>query len=218
MDYFSMNNAEFFNFEDLWPYLDDKATTHPMHKEYFLQDTWCAKKILKKNPEFHVDVGSTTLLVGFLSQFTKTYSVDIRPIPVELPGLISKNGSVLEMPFESDSIPSLSSLCVLEHIGLGRYGDPLDPEGSFKAFRELQRVLKKNGDLYISVPITNSDMVFYNAHKTFSYKTILNHFSSLALQEMLFVHRDRIYTLEEKETFMDSYSEYTFGLFHFRKP
>ena len=43
-------------------------------------------------------------------------------------------------PFGDRSVPSLSCLHVVEHVGLGRYGDPLDPQGSIKAMRELQRV------------------------------------------------------------------------------
>ena len=39
------------------------------------------------------------------------------------------------------------SLCTLEHLGLGRYGDTLDFEADDKAFREMMRVLKPGGHL-----------------------------------------------------------------------
>jgi hypothetical protein len=34
---------------------------------------------------------------------------------------------------------------VVEHIGLGRYGDPIDPDGDLKAISELKRVVQKRG-------------------------------------------------------------------------
>ena len=59
-----------------------------------------------------------------------------------LEGLSAKSGSVLQLPFKADEVPCLTTMCVLEHIGLGRYGDPLDPLGTKKAVEEIKRVIK----------------------------------------------------------------------------
>jgi SAM-dependent methyltransferase len=96
--------------------------------------------------------------------------VDIRPLALSLNTLNFRKGSILDLPFENDSVESLSSLCVVEHIGLGRYGDPLDPSGSEKAVAELCRVIRPNGHLYISVPIDDRNRVFFNAHRAFEEK------------------------------------------------
>ena len=56
-------------------------------------------------------------------------------------------GSVLDLTFEDNSIESLSSLCIVEHIGLGRYGDIIDSFGSEKAINELKRVVKLGGTI-----------------------------------------------------------------------
>jgi|TARA_B110000037_G_scaffold217911_1_gene279885 hypothetical protein len=50
---------------------------------------------------------------------------------------------------------SLSCLHTLEHFGSGRYGDKIDPVGHIKGFQNLVKMLKKNGILYISFPISN---------------------------------------------------------------
>ena len=78
--------------------------------------------------------------------------MDIRPAELSLPGLTPREGSVLCLPYADNSLESLSCLHVVEHIGLGRYGDPIDPLGTMKALKELSRVVAKGGDLYFSLP------------------------------------------------------------------
>ena len=89
---------------------------------YFYQDTWAFHQIARRRPARHVDVGSTALLVGCLAAMIPTLSVDIRPLAVAIPGLTSISGLITRLPFTEDSLESLSALCVVEHIGLGRYG------------------------------------------------------------------------------------------------
>ena len=75
---------------------------------------------------------------------------------------------------------------MLEHIGLGRYGDPIDPQGTEKAATELQRVLAPGGDLYLSLPIEKESRVFLrplSRHFVGHRREIL---SSLPLQIHLF--------------------------------
>jgi len=115
---------------DLQPALGEATAITAISYGYFYQDTWCAGKIFQTKPARHVDVGSTALLVGVLSQFVPVVSVDVRPLDVVLPGLEARKGTSTDMPFEDGSIDSLSSICVIEHIGLGRYGDVLDPDGT----------------------------------------------------------------------------------------
>ncbi|MEM4197124.1 MAG: DUF268 domain-containing protein, partial [Candidatus Anstonellaceae archaeon] len=138
---------------EYFPCLFDNLNYTPIEPTYFYQDCWAAKHIFDMKPSHHYDVGSSVKTMGIISQFTPVTMIDIRPIELELPNLFFKRGSILELPFEDNSIESLSSLCVVEHIGLGRYGDPLDPFGSEKAIKELKRVLKPGGVLLLSVPI-----------------------------------------------------------------
>ena len=102
--------------------------------------------------------------------------IDIRPIELQLRGLTFIEGSILNIPAEDKSILSLSSLCVIEHIGLGRYGDVIDAFGSEKAAKELQRILKVGGNLYLSVPVDSACRIYFNAHRAFTRATLLNYF------------------------------------------
>lgn len=70
----------------------------------------------------------------------------------------------------------------VEHVGLGRYGDKIDPDGDVKAMKELQRVLSPGGNLLFVVPVGKEKLQF-NAHRIYSYEQIINNFSSLKLKE-----------------------------------
>jgi len=99
--------------------------------------------------------------------------VDIRPLKISVPNLTMITGSILDLPFEDSSVEFLTSLCVIEHVGLGRYGDPIDPLGSEKSFREISRVLMKGGFFMFSVPVENGNTIYFNAHRAFSRTYIL---------------------------------------------
>ena len=137
--------------------------------------------------------------------------VDIRPINLQLNNLHFKKGSILNLPFDDNSIDSLSSLCVVEHIGLGRYGDDIDPYGSEKAINELIRVMKKGGVLLLSVPIDSQNTVYFNAHRAFTRNYILDLFQNLHLMEEKYHYGDKMYSSYDKNKGFGT------GFFMFRK-
>jgi hypothetical protein len=69
---------------------------------------------------------------------------------------------------------SVSCLHAIEHFGLGRYGDPVDPNGHLKGFRNIVDMVKPNGTLFISFPIGKKNEVHFNAHRVFHPKDIFN--------------------------------------------
>lgn len=196
---------------DIYPRLFDRTATTGIDPVYFYQDTWCAKKIFKSKPAHHYDIGSKAELVGTISQFIPTTMVDIRPLEVTLPELSFIKGDILNLPLKNDEVASLSSICVIEHVGLGRYGDSLDPFGSEKAAKELVRVLAPGGSLYISVPVDSDNKVYFNAHRTFTRDYILKIFSPLTLVEEKYV-----YGYELTNTYNPAQGFGT-GLYHFKK-
>jgi SAM-dependent methyltransferase len=120
------------------------------------------------------------MLINALSATTKTVFVDYRPLRVHLANLDPVAADITRLPFADGSIPSLSCLHVIEHVGLGRYGDSLDAKGSEKGAFELQRVLKPGGRLYLSVPVGRQKVCF-NAHRVFAPSTILSLLPALKL-------------------------------------
>ena len=214
--YRRMPGGEGARWSDWYPALRDRTTVTPVDLNYFYQDTWAAGKILAARPKLHVDLGSTALLVGILARSTQVISVDVRPLSVALDGLVTCAGTGVALPFRDRSIRSLSSLCVLEHIGLGRYGDQIDPQGTEKTAAELQRVLAPGGDLYLSVPIEKESRVYFNAHRAFSMTTVTKMMGELGLEEAVFVQGHRKLSPREIDT-LDCHRSMVFGLFHFRR-
>lgn len=53
------------------------------------------------------------------------------------------------------------SVSSFDHDGLGRYGDPLDPEGDLKAMSNAMGILKPGGIMLLTVPI-GPDLVVFN--------------------------------------------------------
>lgn len=178
----NIKNNNFICFK-LEPCLSDKVSHTPIDPVYFYQDTWAARKIYELKPLHHYDVGSSAKTIGILSQFTPVTMIDIRPLPIALPGLDFIQGSILNLPFDDNSITSISSLCVVEHIGLGRYGDPIDSFGSEKAIVELKRVVKVAGVIIFSVPVDRVNTVYFNAHRAFTRDYVLNLLDGFELVE-----------------------------------
>lgn len=181
-------------------------------------------KIIENRPEIHYDIGSR--IDGFIAHLQaakiQTSLIDIRPLNNTLPyvGFTQADATSLE-GIPDNSIGSISALCSLEHFGLGRYGDSVDPEACFKAFKAIQRVLKKGGHCYISVPIGKEHLEF-NAHRVFYAQTVIDAFNDCDLaeffsntleKEMKMILVDNIHQFDKE---MDSRG-CRFGLFEFIK-
>jgi SAM-dependent methyltransferase len=200
-------------------YDEDGAT----RLEYFWQDLLTARMIHDAQPEKHVDVGS--LVEGFVAHvasFREIEVFDIRPIASIIPGVTFRQVDFMQ-PLEgmADYCDSLSCLHALEHFGLGRYGDRIDPSGAERGLANMAALLRENGTFYLSVPIGTSRVEF-NANRVFDPRTIveLARENSLQLAALTVIHRDGI----AKECVPDAMQlselareRYALGLFVFLK-
>ena len=151
------------------PCLHDKNEEGGVSRgEYFLQDLYVARKIYQKKPEKHVDIGSR--LDGFVTHvasYREIEVIDIRPINSNIPGIKFHQMDMMSVENDLQSYcDSISCLHTLEHFGLGRYGDPLDVEGHIKGLKNIAKLLKKSGFLYLSVPI-GVERIEFNANRVF---------------------------------------------------
>jgi hypothetical protein len=200
---------------DISPFLDDKTNQTSFDPHYFYQGFWAFKRIKESCVQNHVDVGSEIKWAGILSSITRVRFIDIRPFETDLQDLIVEKGDILRLSFSDNSVNSLSCLHVAEHVGLGRYGDNIDPEGTKQACRELSRILAFNGCLYFSVPV-GKQKTFFNAHRIHSPFTIIDYFEDLKLIELSGV-TDTGRFIENIDINILVNSNYACGLFLFRK-
>jgi hypothetical protein len=185
--YRKLSGIENIRLLDSHPCLSDRKPLTPFDPHYFHQGAWLARKLVQSRPALHVDIGSSTQLVGVLSALCRFVFMDYRPLRASISNLISVQGDITFLPFATHSVESISCLHVVEHIGLGRYGDPLDPRGTEKAAKELERALKPGGKLYLSLPIGRRRVCF-NAHRVFSPGHIPSKlFNQLKLHDFTYV-------------------------------
>jgi hypothetical protein len=213
--YTSLNGAEPLKLFNLFPMIHENTKQTNFDPQYFYQNIWACNKIFSSHTKHHYDIGSSTYLIGLLTAFTKVTFVDIRPLKTKVKNLDSQSGDILHLPFKKNSIASFSCLHVAEHIGLGRYGDALDPYGTKKACSELSRVLSRGGRLYFSLPVGKPRLCF-NAHRIHSPKQILEYFPDLKLIELSGVD-DRGNFIEHIDSHILENSDYACGLFEFTK-
>ena len=214
--YSSMPNSETIRWADAYPQVHDRTSTTPIDKHYFYVNGWAMRRIVATAPRFHVDVASQVIFPNLLGGVMPVVFVDYRRLEAKLTGLQCVGGSLLALPFADRSVASLSCLHVIEHVGLGRYGDPLDPEGTRKAAQELARVLAPGGNLFLTIPVGQPRLCF-NAHRIHSAEFIRDLFPHLDLIEFSGIHDDRTY-VERVELAEFRESEYACGLYWFRRP
>ena len=214
--YQRLPGAECLRLRDADPRLSDRLPASPYDPHYFHQAIWTAERIFARDPAKHVDVGSELLFVGMLAARLPVTFVDIRPLEVQVAKLHSIAGNVLALPFPNRSLPSVSCLHVVEHVGLGRYGDELDPAGTRRALLELQRVLAPGGDLYVSLPVGRPRVAF-NAHRVHDPRDVVGWIEAADLVEFTLVDdHGRLRpeaSLEEAATM-----RYGCGFYWFRAP
>lgn len=199
----------------LAPQLMDKTKTTHFDAHYFYQQLWVFEKVLKSKVTRHVDVGSTFEMSGYISKITKAEFVDIRPLEVNIDNLKPVDGSIEKLPYKNGELKSVSCLHVIEHIGLGRYGDKLDPKGPEKAISELKRVLSSGGRLYLSTPVGKSRL-YFNAHRVFDPEYIIKRFSGLTLLEFSMVDDNGVF-IKNADIDLAKEQNYACGMFCFEK-
>jgi len=171
------------SWKNRYPCLDDKSLITPFDRHYIYHIAWAARILSRTKPKRHVDISSSLYFSSIVSAFIPVDFYDYRPPELKLSNLSVGKADLLSLPFKNESIFSLSCMHTVEHVGLGRYGDQLDPEGDLKAIKELVRVLASNGSLLFVVPIGRKPKIMFNAHRIYSYEQILKYFPQLHLKE-----------------------------------
>lgn len=201
--------------KDSYPQLHDSGNKSTYDPHYYYSTAWVFRRIIENCPKMHLDIGSVLMLSSLLSAVCPVCFFDIRPLFTKLNNLYPVGGDILSLPFANKSVSSLSCVHVLEHIGLGRYGDNLDDKGTFNALKEIDRIMMPSGKLYLALPIGKEKLCF-DAHRIFKTSTIIKACSSFDLIEFSGITDDGDFKQNISLNYFDQ-SEYACGLFLFEK-
>ena len=160
---------------DRSPFLDDSTPSTGFDRHYVYHTAWAARVLARLKPDQHVDISSSLFFCGLVSAFVHVRFYDYRPPALQLDNLEVDRADLTCLPFADGSIASLSCMHVVEHVGLGRYGDRLQVDGDLVALRELQRVVAPGGSLLLVVPVGRPRIQF-NAHRIYSHRQVLEQF------------------------------------------
>jgi SAM-dependent methyltransferase len=205
--------------EEIHPCLDDRSSETPFDRHYTYHPAWAARVLARTRPVKHVDISSILCFSAIVSAFIPVDFYDFRSVPLRLNNLNSASADLTRLGFADNSVISLSSMHVIEHIGLGRYGEPLDPDGDLKAIRELCRVLAPGGDLMVAVPVGRA-RIQYNAHRVYDDGEFRGYFAGLELVEFALIPDGQapMGLIQDAAGDLVNAQEYGCGCYWFRKP
>ncbi len=178
------------SFNDLWPCLNDKTPETDYERHYVYHIAWAARCVKELNPKLHVDIGSRLFFCAMLSAFVPTDFYDYRPADIALSDLGSYKGDLTNLPFKDNELQSVSCLHTLEHIGLGRYGDPIDANGDLTAMKELARVTAPGGSLLVAMPMGKEMRIQFNAHRIYTYDAIVSYFPGFTVRNFSYISEE----------------------------
>jgi hypothetical protein len=145
---------------------------------YFLQDLLCSQFVLQQPAGSHLDIGSR--VDGFVAQVAASRPLellDLRPLPINsFPQIRFRQGDILEPPADLKGAYALvTSLHALEHVGLGRYGDPIAPNGFERAVGQASALVAPGGLLLLTLPVAQQPRhcVEFNSQRLFSNQLLL---------------------------------------------
>jgi SAM-dependent methyltransferase len=197
--------------------LNDNTAATSFDPHYVLHTSWAARVLAKTIPKAHMSFGDSLYFVGIASAFTSMTFCDLRKSELPFPDIQQHTADLTRLPSSwSDTLQSVSCMHVLEHIGLGRYGDALDASGDRKAAAELTRILAPGGQLLLVVPMEDPPRVCFNAHRIYSYSQVMELFPTLRLLEFTLITNEGQYFENADPKLLEEH-KYLCGCFRFTK-
>jgi len=197
--------------------LDEDTSSTLFDSHYIYHIAWASRKIFEINPNLHVDFSSSLNFCTTISAYRKVKFYDYRPVNLKLSNLECDYCDLSSEDFSVGKYKSVSCMHVVEHIGLGRYGDPLDSMGDIKAIENLKKSVTPGGDLLFVVPCGRPS-IHFNAHRIYSAKSIVDYFGkNFTLIEFYFITGiDNQPPISNPDLNITNNFDYGCGCFHFK--
>jgi len=198
--------------------LNEDTSNTDFDTHYLYHVAWGIRKIIAIKPKMHADFSSSLNLFTALAAIFPTTFYDFRPAKIILDNLTCAKCDLMEDDFDLGQYSSVSSMHVVEHIGLGRYGDTLNVNGDLIAIENLKKTVAPGGQILFAVPC-GQPSVHFNAHRVYSARKIVEYFGSeFKLKEFYFIPGPTSLAPMLNPDF-DITTEYIYGCgcFHFEK-
>ena len=208
-----------FDTEDFQYCLHDRTKITQIDRHYLYHPAWAAQIIAFTKPEKHIDISSIIHFGAVLSAFVPIEFYDYRPVDIDLNNYFTSKADLTNLFFKNNSVHSLSCMHTVEHIGLGRYGDPIDYDGDLKAMQELARVLEVGGNLLFVVPVGKQNKICFNAHRIYTADFIRQNFEKygLIIKEFTYISQDTGGLVKTDIEYFKTLEEYGCGCFWLTK-
>jgi len=152
---------------------NERRIARRKHRYYGETDSYLYEAL-----ETHPIKGKDVVIVGSESPWyeciclhfgANVTTIEYRDVTCDIPGVtVMRPDEFQRNPRKFDVVLSISSI---EHDGLGRYGDPINPRGDLAAMDAMADLLKPHGKLYLAVPI-GRDAIVWNAHRIYGEKRL----------------------------------------------
>lgn len=207
------------DWEQRWVCLGDDRPTTSFDRHYLYHMAWAARKIAEQKPEQHHDFSSHLHFASMVSAFVPTTLYEFRPPNLQLDQLGCATADLTQLPMADESLHSISTMHVVEHLGLGRYGDPIRPDADLAAMAQLKRVLAPGGSLYFVTPVGKPRLAF-NSCRVYGYDQVRHAFDGLDLDEFALIEDDHVGgpLIRNADPQRCKDQAYACGCFHFVKP
>lgn len=172
---------------------------------------FAATNLARLQPTNVLDIGSYRhFLLGLMAHYQVT-SLDVRERHPATPHETVVTGDAKSLRLVGESFDAVVSLCTLEHLGLGRYGDAYDLNADVAAFEEMKRVLRVGGSLIFSTTVTRGTPVMaFNTFRVYSLDMIHDLCRGLTPTEEGFysMERDQRCSVDDVRASQDAWDVY----------
>jgi hypothetical protein len=141
-----------------------------INRHYWFQDIHVARSVIDKSRDvpghLHIDIGSR--IEGFITSLLAA-RINLVFGEINLPKIDFEGARIARIdlqdmsPDQFEGATSVSCLHVIEHLGLGKYGDKIDALGHLKVFRDFHRVVPDGCVVYVSSPTSSAPGIVFNA-------------------------------------------------------
>jgi hypothetical protein len=178
-------------------------TSEKIHKNqhgyepYSNASLWILKAIEKYNIK-NKNVAVIGSLTPWIEAILLNFNNKVTTVEYNVPKVDSKNLCAIsywDFQKTSNIYDSIITYSSIEHSGLGRYGDPLDPDGDLTTMNDIHRNLIDNGILIWGAPVGH-DALVWNVHRIYGKIRLPMIFSNFNELEWIDVNKNIILNQE----------------------